>query len=85
MSAILEKAMAERGCISLAKPSSAMLEALDHAPESLVLTGEQQAAVDDMADFAAKAKGILTAEFSSQGWGNTAASELADIHIGAMA
>jgi hypothetical protein len=54
-------------------------------PHCDLLTAEQMNDVDDMAAFIDAVKTEVRAQFMAIGFGNTAAGELADLHIGATA
>jgi hypothetical protein len=60
------------------------LELLDHAPESFVLSDEQCAAMDETCLFNAAMTESMR-DFINLGFGETAAGELAEIHVGAAA
>jgi len=74
--------------------ASALLEPLEHAPESESLAAgpccpllphESVEGMDDMLDFTGKAKRLFVEEFVAHGWSNTAAGELAELHMGVNA
>ena len=67
---------------------TAALETLDHAPEPRDLAGIARElhtgfdGMDDMANFIEQAKRQCLVDFLALGFANTAAGELAEIHVG---
>lgn len=57
------------------------LEPLDHSPDTFQISTDMSEGMDDMLDFCAQVKSVVSQEFRSLGFSDSAVGELADIFL----